>query len=494
MRLGAAFVTVCMLLIAGSAGAVLYITFAFPKTDAAVVGVALLSGLALINAATTRERDRSEAGDKIADLARGTADLARQVGDIARRMTALETEIGKNGDRSLAIVEPILTEVEMLGGLVKQLADSVNAHETALVGFSAQARLAAASPAAASPLDVAPSPEAGASGGAGIGGAEVGRFKGMPHEEVRELIQRALETNRIELYVQPIVTLPQRKVRYYEGLARLRTVHGELILPADFLADAEQGGLMPAIDNLVLFRCVQVVRRLQAKKRDIGLFCNVSAASLSDPRFFPEFSEFMQANRALTSSLVFEFAQATVRAMGPLDHESLASLADLGFRFSLDHVTDLRMEPRELADRGFRFVKVPAAMLLSRVTPATDIHPADFSDLLGRFGIDLIAEKIESETTAVDLLDFDVRFGQGFLFSPPRPVRGEALEPATGAGAPRAPASVDAPKSAPSAAPAVPPAAATEPPTTNPPFPNPPFPGRRGGALSQLARGVVRRA
>jgi cyclic-di-GMP phosphodiesterase TipF (flagellum assembly factor) len=28
----------------------------------------------------------------------------------------------------------------------------------------------------------------------------------------------------------------------------------------------------------------------------------------------------------------------------------------------------------------------------------------------------------------VELLDFDLRFGQGFLFSPPRPVRAEALQ------------------------------------------------------------------
>src|SRR5262249_43421138 len=41
---------------------------------------------------------------------------------------------------------------------------------------------------------------------------------------------------------------------------------------------------------------------------------------------------------------------------------------------------------------------------------------------------DLIAERIETETTVVDLLDYDVRFGQGFLFSPPRPVRAEALQ------------------------------------------------------------------
>ncbi len=49
-----------------------------------------------------------------------------------------------------------------------------------------------------------------------------------------------------------------------------------------------------------------------------------------------------------------------------------------------------------------------------------------------RSGIDLIAERIESENMVVDLLDYDVRFGQGFLFSPPRPVRAEALQSAAG--------------------------------------------------------------
>jgi cyclic-di-GMP phosphodiesterase, flagellum assembly factor TipF len=101
-------------------------------------------------------------------------------------------------------------------------------------------------------------------------------------------------------------------------------------------------------------------------------------------------------------------------------------LAQRGFRFSVDHVTDLRIEPRELADRGVRFIKVPAALLLDQSqTSASDIHPSDLSDLLGRFGIDLIAERIEGERAVVDLLDYDVRFGQGFLFAPPRPLRPE---------------------------------------------------------------------
>ena len=48
--------------------------------------------------------------------------------------------------------------------------------------------------------------------------------------------------------------------------------------------------------------------------------------------------------------------------------------------------------------------------------------------MLARFGIDLVAERIETESLVVDLLDYDVRYGQGFLFSAPRPVRAEILQ------------------------------------------------------------------
>src|SRR5262249_62316291 len=78
---------------------------------------------------------------------------------------------------------------------------------------------------------------------------------------------------------------------------------------------------------------------------------------------------------------------------------------------------------------GFRFLKVQSSLLLNRVGGAmTDIHPQDVAGLLARFNIDLIAAKIESEAAVVDLLDYDVKFGQGFLFSPPRPVRPEVMQ------------------------------------------------------------------
>jgi cyclic-di-GMP phosphodiesterase TipF (flagellum assembly factor) len=247
-------------------------------------------------------------------------------------------------------------------------------------------------------------------------------------EKMLATIRSAIDANRVDLYLQPIVTLPQRKVRYYEAMTRLRTDTGDVLQASSFIAEAEAGGLMPKIDNLVVFRCVQVVRRLLLKNRDIGLFCNVAGSTLADGPVFQQLLDFLDANRAIAPSVILEFTQNTLRAAGPIENESLSALADRGYRFSLDNLQDLRIEPKELATRGFRFVKVPGSLLLNRNGPTTDIHSADLSDLLGRFGIDLIAEKIESEGMVVDLLDYDVRFGQGFLFSPPRPVRAEALQ------------------------------------------------------------------
>jgi cyclic-di-GMP phosphodiesterase TipF (flagellum assembly factor) len=207
---------------------------------------------------------------------------------------------------------------------------------------------------------------------------------------------------------------------------------------------------------------VQVLRRLMVRNKDVGVFCNVAAATLGNPTTFGQCLDFLEANRALAPTFVLEFKQATFRNLGQIESENLAALAQRGYRFSIDHVTDLRIEPRELADRGVRFIKVPAALLLDqRQSSTSDIHPSDLSDLLGRFGIDLIAERIEGERAVVDLLDYDVRFGQGFLFAPPRPLRPEGAS-ATGGATSNKAQEPNGPKTAPVENPAIePPRAVT---------------------------------
>jgi cyclic-di-GMP phosphodiesterase TipF (flagellum assembly factor) len=435
LRLTAIFIAVCVVLIAASLGAVVYLMLGLSVAESAIVALAALATLTIYNTVSSRVRDRSDVGDQIADLSRGTADLARQVGELGRKVAAFENDAGNLERRVKVVVDPVRSEIGELGTLIKNLAETVAAHEGRIAALAssppspATEIASAAAPAAvlvALPADT-PAPVEAKSEPVSAG-EESGPFKGKSSEEIVAIIREAVDANRIDLYLQPILTLPQRKVRYYESMTRLRTADGTLVLPADFLKHAENAGLMPKIDNLMLFRCVQVLRRLLLKNREIGLFCNIAMSTLNDPEFYPQFSQFMEANRALAPSLMLELPQESWRAMGPMETESLSAFAERGFRFSMDQVTDLRMEPRDLSERGIRFVKVQAGLLLNKAAAPSDIHAGDLSDLLGRFGISLVAERIETEAVVVDLLDYDVRFGQGFLFSPPRPVRAEALQ------------------------------------------------------------------
>ena len=450
-----------------------------------MLAVAVMTALVLMNSVTGRQRDRYDMGGQIADLSRATADIGRQVSELDRRLVGMEGEVAAAMDRTRSATEPLASEIDELGGLVKELADAVAAHEQMLE--SAIANATPPRPAAAPAL--APEPVRAA----GCGRAERGRraahagLRPVPrHGEQAAIvaqIARAVEANRVDLFLQPIVTLPQRKVRYYEALARLRNDDGSLISPDDFLAPAEGSGLMPAIDNLMVFRAVQVVRRLSTKNREVGLFCNMSASTLANGIVFQEIADFLGANRVLAPYLVFEFSQSSVRAMGPIEHECLATLAEQGFRFSMDHMTDLRVEPRELADHGFRFIKVPSALLLlprgrERRHPSGGfLRPARPL----RHRPDRRADR--GRGTVVDLLDYDVRFGQGFLFSPPRPVRAEVLQGLAERQSER---------------PAAPPVRTAERPAPLKAEPHaedePPAPLRRDTALAQLARGIVRRA
>lgn len=429
LRLAQIFIATCIVLFAGAVATILYVFVGLSAAEAGTIGLAVLTGLALYNSVTTRLRDRNDVGEQIADLSRLTADLAKHMAEVKRSLSAAESKVDGAVNRVRAAVEPVTSEIGELGVLVRQLAETVAVHEQAI----AAGRVAAAPPPdpiiadapapATAPTEAVPSavPHSG--------------FKALGAEGMTAAIREAIEASRIDLYLQPVVTLPQRKVRFYEALTRIRTAEGEQVVAEDFMSHAESAGLGPKIDHLSVFRCVQILRRLLMKNRDVGLFCNLTTATLGDQEFFAQFTDFIEANRALAPALTFEFRQDAYRAMGPLEFESLAALAARGFRFSMDHVTDLRMEPRDLSERGFRFLKVPGSLLLKGATVSTgDIHPADLSDLLARFHIDLIAERIESESAVVDLLDFDVRFGQGFLFSQPRPVRPEAMQASGGNG------------------------------------------------------------
>jgi cyclic-di-GMP phosphodiesterase TipF (flagellum assembly factor) len=435
IRISTIFIAICMVLVAASLGLVLYSVAGISGTESAIVALTALTFLILYNAVSMRMRDRSDVGGQIADLSRGTADLARQVAEFGRRLAAVEGRVTSANSTSADRIQSVVGEINELGGLVKQLAATVASHEDLM---ASAAPVAAPKPEPAPPAELAvtpadrPVPPPIAAAARPVPAAESTAARNQT--QMLAVLRNAVDQNRIDIFLQPMVTLPQRKVRFYEAVTRLRDERDQIIAAEEFISIAEAAGLIGRIDNMVMLRCVQVLRRLLVRNKDVGVFCNVAASTLGNSTTFSQCLDFLEANRALAGSLVLEFKQSTFRNLGQAETENLAALAQRGFRFSIDHVTDLRIEPRELADRGVRFIKVPAALLLDPKQASTaDIHPSDLSDLLGRFGIDLIAERIEGERAVVDLLDYDVRFGQGFLFAPPRPLRPEGASATAGA-------------------------------------------------------------
>jgi cyclic-di-GMP phosphodiesterase TipF (flagellum assembly factor) len=251
-----------------------------------------------------------------------------------------------------------------------------------------------------------------------------------------ETIREALAENRVDLYLQPVVGLPQRRTVFYESFSRLRDETGRVMMPAEYLAVAEPEGLVTSIDNLLLFRCVQIVRRLAKTDKKIGIFCNISTSSLADESFFPQFLDLLAANRDLAGALIFELGQAAFDARGAVEARNMGKLADLGFRFSLDKVVDLDLDFQDLARSDVKFLKIGAQFLLSQLMETNeglvlksmpDLAAQDFSTLTRRYGVEIIAEKVEEERQIVDILELDIAYGQGHLFGEPRPIKDAVL-------------------------------------------------------------------
>ena len=250
---------------------------------------------------------------------------------------------------------------------------------------------------------------------------------------ILDAVKDALRENRVDLHLQPIVNLPQRRTCFYEGFTRLRRADGRVIMPTEFLAAAERANLLGVIDNLLLFRCVQIVRRLSERDQRIGVFCNISMASLEDDQFFSTFLDFMRENRDMAHAMIFEISVRAFRARSAIATRNMSRLKELGFRFSLDKGDGLNFDLPELQAAGVKFVKINGDRLLEELTPGgerpisnitRDIAPEDVPALFVRYGIDLIAEKVEAEKSVIDILEFEIPYGQGHIFGQPRPIKG----------------------------------------------------------------------
>ena len=244
----------------------------------------------------------------------------------------------------------------------------------------------------------------------------------LSEERVLEIVRDGLRTDRVDLYLQPIVSLPQRKRRFFECFSRIRAEDGTVVTPAQYLDPARRAGLSTAVDNMLLFRCVQLLRRVRRRDATTAFFCNVSPHTLADREFFRDFISYMENHRELASSLVLEMAQSDFDAQRQRLGPDLKRIAGMGYRFSLDAVDRLDLDLGELEALNIHFLKIDAALILDTLEAGGEAASQlrMLKQQLDAHDIDLIVERIETERMLIELLEFNIDFGQGYLFGEPK--------------------------------------------------------------------------
>ena len=236
-------------------------------------------------------------------------------------------------------------------------------------------------------------------------------------DQLLSVIKSALSENRVDLYLQPMVSLPSRKTAHFECFSRVRDEEGRVVLPRQYMKVAETKGLISTIDNLLLFRLVQLVRRLGKRRPDVRFFLNMSRYSIADDEFLPQFVDFMISNRDFADRIVFEISQDDYLTLEEETTEQLRSLGKQGFAFSMDLVTDFEQDFAELERNYFKYIKAD----LSDIT-AANLEPGEIEEqisYLARRGMALIASKIETEEMVIETLDNQIELAQGYLFGEP---------------------------------------------------------------------------
>jgi cyclic-di-GMP phosphodiesterase TipF (flagellum assembly factor) len=243
----------------------------------------------------------------------------------------------------------------------------------------------------------------------------------LTEPQVLQLVKTAARQDRIDLFLQPVVGLPQRKIRFYEMLSRLRIKPGVYLPASRYVGIAHRQDLMPVIDNLLLLRGLQIVRSAgEGSNYNRAFFFNIASATLNDPKFMGDLVEFIAQNRTLAPRLIFELGQTDLALMNADVLPVLDGLSKLGCRFSMDQVKSLAINFDQLDQRHIRFVKVDAALLMNELKDDTGLQR--LKRLKGEFdrnGIDLIVEKIETDRQLLEMLEIDVDYGQGYLFGRP---------------------------------------------------------------------------
>ncbi len=244
----------------------------------------------------------------------------------------------------------------------------------------------------------------------------------IPNEfMIRESVHRAVEYNSLDVFMQPVVTLPQRRQSFFELFGRLRVAPGVYADACDYLKVTQEQHLVTQLDTLLLVGALKILRTYQRRVNEGAMFfLNVRPFTLRSPVFMDHLLPLLAKHREVASMLIFEMRFSDFLTLSPAEQKILSGLRQIGCRLSVDHFHSFPHDIGHLRRHGVEFVKLDAALILDEGRGEDGFsYVLSHKHNLEVNGIDIIAQRIESQSTLLEILDFDIKYGQGFLLGKP---------------------------------------------------------------------------
>jgi diguanylate cyclase (GGDEF)-like protein len=235
-------------------------------------------------------------------------------------------------------------------------------------------------------------------------------------------LRDALENDELEVYFQPKVAIADRRLVGVECLARWEhPAHGS-VAPPDFVAVAEHTGLLGRLTDAVLVAGLRRARQWADDGHPLPVAVNLSSRTLIDPGFPARVEQLLTEHGVAPELLTLEITEAGVLSDSDRPLPVLHRLAELGVRLAVDDFGTGYSSLSHLRRLPVQEVKIDKSFVQGMATDAGDLAIVRaVVDLSRHFGLDVVAEGVESELTLDLLAEIGCGVGQGFLFSRPLP-------------------------------------------------------------------------
>ncbi|MCB1496184.1 MAG: phosphodiesterase [Bauldia sp.] len=227
----------------------------------------------------------------------------------------------------------------------------------------------------------------------------------------RELLT-ALHEGRIRLVFQPVVDIATRSPLFYEALARVEESDGTVVAPAQFIALAEQLGLIRLIDDRIVGLALDMLER----RSDIHLSINISASTIGDREWIARLSDRLRDRPGLARRLIIEITETVAIDNVEEAAEFIRTLHALGCRAAIDDFGAGFSSFRNLRLLDVDFFKIDGSFIENLATSHEDrTFVKALAELARSFGIPVVAEWVQDEGTVSLLAGWGIDCIQGAL-------------------------------------------------------------------------------